>query len=191
MHLVLRRFAVVLLAVVLGCGFTAMTATGCAGPYSGPPEKIKRPKAKRRPKAKEDEAEALAVNDKCRTNFFEKPTTKRKEPQGRMLAKQAEGIILEAEAQKGDERVLLIKEALSKLRNALVADPYGPEPTYKMAVAYALVGKKGCSLALLERLQLLSRMPAVEAEAERTIDRAMRDQAFNAFRKDADAALGR
>ena len=113
MHLVLRRFAVVLLAVVLGCGFAAMTATGCGGPYSGPPEKIKRPKAKRRPKAKEGEAEAVVVNDKCRTNFFEKPTTKRKESQGKTLSKQAEGIILEAETQKGEDRLLLVKEALS------------------------------------------------------------------------------
>ena len=56
--------------------------------------------------------------------------------------------------------MLLIQEALSKLRNALRADPYGPEPTYKMAVAYALVGKKGCSLALLERCGVVSREAA-------------------------------
>jgi hypothetical protein len=190
MHLVLRRSAVVLLAVALGWGFAAATA-GCAGPYSGQSEKLKRPKEKRRPKPKEGEEPALVMSDKCRTNFFEKPTTRRNERLGLTLSKQAETTIVEADAQTGEARLLLVQEALSKLRNALKADPYGPEPTYKMAVAYALAGKKGCSLALLERLQLLSRMPEVQTEAERTIGRAQRDQAFDAFRKDADAALGR
>lgn len=191
MHLLLRRSAVVLFAVAVG-GSAVMAATGCGGgPYSGPPEKLARPKEKRRPKPKEGEEPALATDEKCRTNFFEDPTTRRQARLGLTLSKQAETTIVEAEAQSGEARVLLIQEALSKLRNALRADPYGPEPTYKMAVAYALVGKKGCSLALLERLQALSRMPAVAGEAERTIARALRDQAFNAFRKDADAALGR
>jgi hypothetical protein len=190
MYQLLRRSAVVFFAVVIASSAAAVTL-GCGGPYSGPAEKLSRPKEKRRPKPKEGEEPALAMNDKCRTNFFEDPTSRRQARLGLTLSKQAETPIVEAEAETGEARVLLIQEALSKLRNALRADPYGPEPTYKMAVAYALVGKKGCSLALLERLQALSRMPAVGSEAERTIARALRDQAFNTFRKDADAALGR
>lgn len=191
MHLLLlRRSAVALLAVVIACGYAAMS-TGCSGPYSGKPETLKSPKKKKRPKGEEAASAEVVIDDKCRTNFFEKPTTRRKPPLGRSLAQQAEKPLFEAEEQEGEERIILVRDAMSKLRNALKADPYGPEPTYKMAVAYALVGKKGCSLALLERLQLLSGMPGVESEAERAINRALRDQAFDLFRKEADTALGR
>ncbi|WP_045119069.1 hypothetical protein [Haliangium ochraceum] len=152
---------------------------------------MKRPKAKKRPPGEEAATEALAMDDTCRTNFFDKPTTRRRATQGRALASQAEGILAEADAKEGEERILLVKESLDKLSNALRADPYGPAPTYKMAVAYAMVGKKKCALDLLDRLQQLTRMPAVESEAERNVDRAMRDQAFEPFRKEADTALGR
>ncbi len=62
---------------------------------------------------------------------------------------------------------------MGTLSNALAKDPYGPEPTYKLAVAYALLGRKSCSLALLERLKGLAGMPDVEKEASRTIQRAV------------------
>ena len=43
----------------------------------------------------------------------------------------------------------------------------------------------------LERLNELTKMPDVMNEAERVIQRALKDQSFEVFRKDADAALGR
>jgi hypothetical protein len=84
----------------------------------------------------------------------------------------------------------MVIEAMGTLSNALRKDPYGPEPTYKLAVAYALVGKKKCSLALLERLKQLATLADVEKEASRTIQRAARDPAFAAFQKEAKTALG-
>ncbi len=176
----------------LGLGFSTVTAvavTGCTGPYTGKPERLEKPRKKKRPQAEEDGA--LALDDECRTNFFAKPTKRRNQRQGRALASQAERILSQAEGQEGQPRILSVQEALSKLSNALRADPYGPAPTYRMAVAYALVGKKGCSLALLDRLQQLTVMPEVQGEAERTVNRALRDQTFDIFRKEADAAMGR
>lgn len=187
----LVRFAVFALAITLGLGVAAATV-GCASPYSGKPERVKRPKKKKRPPPEEGEAATTPeLDDKCRTNFFAEPTTRRRPDQGRGLARQAERMLYEAEEQEGNQRVLVVKDALDKLRNALKSDPYGPEPTYRMAVAYAMVGKKGCSLALLERLQELSKLPDVEPEAVRTINRALNDQSFDPFRKEADTALGR
>lgn len=186
----LRWLAVLALAITLGLGL-AVTTTGCAGPYSGKPERLKKPKKKKPPEPEEGEAakEPEFVED-CRTNFFEEPTTRRRSSQGRDLSKQAERYLYDADEQEGAERIQLVADAMGKLRNALKADPYGPEPTYKMAVAYAMVGQKGCALRLLERLQELTKMPEVEPEAERTIKRALHDQAFEPFRKDADTALG-
>ena len=187
----LRWLALLALAITLGLGFAA-TTTGCAGPYSGKPERLRKPKKKKPPEPTEGEATAEAeFVEECRTNFFEEPTTRRRPRQARDLSTQAERYLYDADEQEGATRIQLVADAMSKLRNALKADPYGPEPTYKMAVAYAMVGQKGCALRLLERLNELTKMPDVEPEANRTIARALHEQAFEPFRKDADAALGR
>lgn len=186
------KLAMTAFVVVLGLAFLG-TQMGCATPYSGKPERIKKPRKKKKPEptAEEVAQQEQVLDDKCRTNFFAEPTTRRKEAMGRSLAKQADSLLVEADDKEGQARISAVVEALSKLKNALVADPYGPEATYKMAVAYALVGKKGCSVALLERLQELTKHPGAGAEAERVVNRALRDPSFEPFRKDADAAMGR
>lgn len=183
------RFAIIALVMAVGLG---VASTGCKHPYSGKSEKLKNPRKKKKPEPTEEElAEAPVLDEKCRTNFFLEPTTRRKESLGRNLAKEADSLLTEAEEQEGLTRISTVTDALSKLNNALKADPYGPEATYKMAVAYAVVGKKGCSIALLQRLNELTKMPEVATEADRTVRRALADQTFDLFRKDADAALGR
>lgn len=184
------RLAITALVVALGLG----VATGCPGPYSGKPERLAKPRKKKRPEPTAEEAVAqkeVVFDEKCRANFFDTPTSSRKVGLARSLAKQADSLLAEADGQEGPARITSVKEALGKLKNALSADPYGPEATYKMAVAYALVGKKGCSLRLLERLQALTKHPDAGPEAERVINRAMADQSFDPFRKDADQAMGR
>lgn len=175
--------------MVLGLSWTA----SCALPYSGNPERLSKPRKKKRPEVNPEAAAETApvLDDKCRTNFFDEPTTRRKASTANQLSRQAEPLLVQAEEQEGPERISSVKDALSKLKSALKADPYSPEATYRMAVAYALVGKKGCAVALLERLQELTKLPGIEGEAERTINRAARDQNFDIFRKDADTALGR
>jgi hypothetical protein len=183
---------ILLLCALLGASF-ALASSGCASPYSGKPERLKKPKAKKPDddKAGDDKGAATAeLDEKCRTNFFDEPTKSRREKDARNLSAQADRILFDAEGKQGPARQSGVVEALSKLSNALKADPYGPEPTYQMAVAYALVGKKGCSLRLLERLLELRKHPAVSKEADRVIKRALNDQRFEPFRKDADAALG-
>ncbi|MCG8418363.1 MAG: hypothetical protein MJE77_10515 [Proteobacteria bacterium] len=187
------RSATVILAVVFALG--AITAeAGCAHPYSGKPEKLKKPRKKRKPESAQqaENAEAPVLDEKCRTNFFaDNSRVRRRTRTSRQLTRQAEEILLEAERQEGSSRITAVGDALGKLRNALQADPYSAEATYRMAAAYASVGKKGCAVALLQRLNDLTKMPAAEASAERAINRALRDQSFDLFRKDADQALGR
>lgn len=170
----------------------AFASAGCSGPYTGKAEKLSRPKKKKRPAAEEG-AEApseVVLDEKCRANFFAEPTTRRRARDAETLAKQADAILTEAERQDGAARIGSVKEALSKLSNALQKDPYDPLSTYKMAVAYALVNKKGCAIELLKRLNELQKHPEVEGEAARTVKRAQGDFAFEAFRKDANAAMG-
>jgi hypothetical protein len=186
------RFAAIALACLLGGGVAAMP--GCAQPYSGKAEKIKRPRAKPRPAPAADAAAAApAFDEKCRTNFFDEPgqkPKKRKPRDAKGLVAEANGLLLEAEDKDGAARLQGIKDAMTKLRNALDKDPYGPEATYQLAVAYAMVNKKGCAVELLKRLKELGKFAEVEAETDRTIKRVLGDPAFDPFRKDANAAVG-
>lgn len=184
------RLAILFFSTFLGLAFATATAS-CSHPYSGKPQKLKKPRKKKVPEEEVVEAEGPVLDEECRANFFADPNPRRKVRPARVLATEAEGYIRQAEAKEGSERVVAVKDAISKLKNSLRADPYSPQATYNMAVAYALVGKKGCAVALLQRLNDLTKMPAVESSAARIIDRANRDPRFDLFRKDADAAMGR
>jgi hypothetical protein len=191
------RFAI-LLTLTLGVG-TALAACG-SGPYTGKPERLKKPRAKKRPEGSANPTEVAGAGggaatpmseDDCRTNFFAEPARgRRQKNEARSMAMQADSTLMAAERKFGPERQQMVVEAIGTLSNALRKDPYGPEPTYKLAVAYALVGKKKCSLALLERLKQLGGLADAEKETSRTIQRAARDPAFAAFQKEAKTALG-
>jgi hypothetical protein len=187
----------ILLTLALGAG-SALGACG-SGPYTGKPEKLKKPRAKKRPEGSANPTEVAGrggaatpmSDDDCRTNFFAEPMKgRRQKNEARNMAMQADSTLMAAERKFGPERQQMVVEAMGTLSNALQKDPYGPEPTYKLAVAYALVGKKKCSLALLERLKQLRTLADAEKETARTIQRAARDPAFGAFQKEAKTALG-
>lgn len=184
---------------ILVAGVLALTAGACgSGPYTGKPEKLRKPRAKKRPEGTtgptevtEETKPAEMSNEQCRTNFFGEPyRSKRYKAEAKGMAMQADSSLVAAERQFGPARQQLVVEAMGTLSNALRKDPYGPEPTYKLAVAYALIGRKSCSLALLERLKLLLTLPDVEKDAQRVIQRAARDPAFSQFQKEARTVLG-
>ncbi len=190
----LTRLATILLAVGVATAF-ASTTVGCAHPYSGKPEKLKKPRKKKRPEPTVEETKAKEVvwDEECRTNFYDDKKPGRRNPRAAEgLVKQADALLLEADNKEGADRVNAVVDALSKLDNALAKDVFNPEATYKMAVAYALVRKKGCALRLLERLNELQKMEegGVGHKAKLAIKRAVNDMAFDGFRKDADAAMG-
>jgi hypothetical protein len=195
----MNRLAILVL-LALGA---ATLAAGCgSGPYTGSPERLKKPRAKKRPDSDKNKPTEVAEGtgpggkvalseEKCRTNFFAEPRkTPRRAKEARNMAIQADSSLVAADRQLGPARQQLVVEAMGTLSNALVRDPYGPEPTYKLAVAYAMLGHKSCSLALLERLKGLAGMPDVEKEAARAIQRASRDAAFEPFGKEARTAMG-
>lgn len=202
----MNRLAILFaLAMFIAASLPAGLVACGSGPYTSKPERLKKPRAKKRPKDKvgptevaQDggtdgkKAKGTPVSDEqCRTNFFAEPRkTPRKAREARNMAMETDPRLQDAEAQEGEARQQLVVEAMATLSNALMKDPYGPEPTYKLAVAYALIGRKSCSLALLERLKGLAGMPDVEKEASRTIQRASRDPAFQPFSKEARTALG-
>ena len=71
------------------------------------------------------------------------------------------------------EREELISEAVSTFITALAADPYNVHATYNLAALYARIGRRQCSLNLLERLLLLRRLPSQQPKVELKIDRLL------------------
>jgi hypothetical protein len=189
----MKRLTVIALAAGI-CAVLAVPLEGCRHPYSGSPERLVRPRKKKRKDKPPEVVQVVqtSADAPCRTNFFGEPARRpRRSPrEARDLARQADASLLDAERLDGEQRISSVLQAMSKLGNALRKDPYGPEATFKFAVAYALVGKKTCSLAFLARLNLLQQFPDTEGEAARVIQRALREPAFEGFRKEADAAIG-
>jgi hypothetical protein len=81
-------------------------------------------------------------------------------------------------------------DALESYRDALVRDPYSPPATLQLALAYDLTLRKGCALALLKRLAVLTQHPARGREARTLVD-AVADNLhwFPRYRKDAMTAI--
>jgi hypothetical protein len=183
---------VVCLGVCLGLGLGTLSA--CAPLYGGKPEKLKNPERKKRPaEVTEAEPEIKYVED-CSANFSDDPKKARPQPpMARQLFDAAESALDQSNKVKEDSmKVSLIKEAIEKYRNALIKDPYNVPATLKLAVAYDRVLRKGCAIAMLKRLSMLSNNPRWTSEANRNIDAIdANGQWFKGYRKEALAAVGR
>lgn len=183
----------IVIAVSLALGLVVVPA--CGSPHDGKAQKLRMPSVRDGDDPDDPDtpppAGGAPWNNKCRTNFFDTPTKQRNGKEGKRLATQAGNQLERAETEGGQVRVETIKDSIGTLRQSLKKDPYGPEATYKMAIAYTLLWQKKCALLLLDRLAQLEGHPKVWKEASRVIERALRDPAFDPFRKEADRALGR
>jgi hypothetical protein len=183
----------ILLASSIGAG-------ACSGPYSGKPEKVKRPKTEKMP----EEAPVVATEIKwvteCKASFQEDPVAtgavaKHKKNAGRVkpLVEQGRALLEQASdtSQSDEARAGSVKEAINKLRTVLNDAPYQPEGTYYLAVAYARARRKGCALALLKRLAALETHPDYSGDARRMINTALDDGTLKLFEKEMYEALGK
>ncbi len=93
-------------------------------------------------------------------------------PEGQRLADQGYANLKTAEG--GDvarsTRESSITDAVNLFITALAADPYNIHATYGLAAAYAMIGRKQCSINLLTRLLQMRPHPSKHAEVEAAID---------------------
>jgi len=95
-------------------------------------------------------------------------------------------------AKQGKDKGDMLIDSIQEYGTALQKDPYNAEATLKLARAYDVVRRKGCALALLDRLQKLSNNPLFEKAATTQIDDVENNRAwFGGYRKDALKAVGR
>ncbi len=155
-------------------------------PHRPEPIKVEKPKPQATDCPKTDiEAQAPAV-----------PYAQRSIAESANLANEAVKELKRAYTEGLDrtEREELITEAVKTFLTALAADPYNVHATYNLAAIYARIGRRQCSLNLLERLLLLRKLPSQQAAVEVKLDRLLGqdrykgqlDPDFNDLRDDPD-----
>ena len=182
-------------ALLLGaCLVFASGSVGCQALYGGKPEKLRNPERKKKPDEAAEKPPEIKYIDDCVANFRDDPKLVRPEP-GRANTLVGDGdtaISSVPRAKDPASQVVLIQQGIEKYRSALVKDPYNHEATYKLAVAYDMVYRKGCALALLKRIQALETHPKYKSNAKRIADEVEGNgQLFKGYRKDALQAVGR
>ena len=112
-------------------------------------------------------------------------------PEGIRLADQGKAKLRTAEGAEVDRmtREKMLTESVNDFLTSLAADPYNVEATYSLAAAYAVIGRKQCSINLLTRLLQMRPHPSKHAEVEASIDRLLGrkqplDPDFSSMRRD-------
>lgn len=168
--------------------------SGCQALYGGKPDKLRNPERKKAPPEPEITATKIQYVEDCVANFRDDPKTVRPNTG---LANQlvGDGDTAMQNATKAKDpasQAELIKLSIDKYRNALIKDPYNHEATLKLALAYDMVYRKGCAIAMLKRIAALQANPKYAKAANAKADEVNDNPAwFKGYRKDAVAAVGR
>ena len=172
----------------------AIGMAGCGDMYGAKAEPIPKPHKKAKPPVVDTPAADIKYDEDCKTKFQEdnKTAMARRSPGRAAPLIDAGDASLASIGEKTDPAAAASAavDAINRYKNALAQDPYSARATYQLAVAYALVRKKGCALALLKRLTDLQKYPDFENEATRMMHSVDDEPAFKGFHKDALAAAG-
>lgn len=182
-------------ALLLGaCVVFASGSVGCQPLYGSKPEKLRNPERKKRPAEEDEKAPEIKYVEECVANFRDDPKLARPDP-GRANSLVSDGDAALAQVPKAKSpasQAELIMESIDKYRSALVKDPYNTEATLKLAIAYDMVYRKGCAIALLKRISALESNPKFKSAAKRVADEVADNASyFKGYRKDAVQAVGR
>jgi hypothetical protein len=182
-------------ALVLGASLVFVGGSvGCQALYGGKPEKLRNPERKRKPPEEAEKPIEVKYIDDCVANFRDDPKLVRPDTgKANMLVGDGDAALSQVgKAKDPASQAELIKQSIDKYRSALVKDPYHHEATLKLAVAYDMVYRKACAIALLKRITALESNPKFKSNAKRVADEvADNPSLFKGYRKDAVQAVGR
>lgn len=148
----------------------SLSLVACAKGELTPPPPPLRPEAEpapdTRPVAKD--CDPVEPSDELKPISF----GERSIPEGQKLSDQARAELKAASSAEVDRptREAYITDAVDHLITALRADPYNVGATYTLAAAYARIGRKQCSLNLLQRLIQMRPHASKHAEVEAQLD---------------------
>jgi hypothetical protein len=171
------------------------TVAGCQALYGGKPERLKNPERRKKPAELEVADIPVKYVEDCTANFRDDPKTAPRPNAGLANQLVGDGDTALQNANKAKDpasQAELIKLSIDKYRNALIKDPYNHDATLKLALAYDMVYRKGCALAMLKRIAALQANPRYAKAANAKADEVNDNTSwFKGYRKDAVAAVGR
>jgi hypothetical protein len=183
-----------IVAAVIGVGLAA-----CGGPYKGKPEKVNKVKVTEEPPEPEGGttvAEIKWIDDCEGGGFTDDPNkAKKKVSEASGFVSNGDDEIAASKIESDDNaKAGKIVSAIELYKKALLANHYDPEATYKLAVAYAQVRRKGCALKMLKRLGKLTDNPRLAgggARLEGFLEQVESEPAFKPFKNEAMKEIGR
>lgn len=147
--------------------------TACAKGELTPPPPPLRPEAEPVPDTKPvaKDCDPVEPSDELKPITF----SERSIPEGQKLSDQARAELKASETAEVDRptRESYITDAVEHLITALRADPYNVSATYNLAGAYARIGRKQCSLNLLQRILQMRTHASKHVEVEAQLDRLL------------------
>lgn len=179
-------------ALTLAC--LVLGTAACQPLYGKKPERLKNPEKRKKPDDPEVAEAPIKYVEDCTANFRDDPKLVRPNPG---LANQlvGDGDTALQNANKAKDpasQAELIRLSIDKYRNALIKDPYNHEATLKLALAYDMVYRKGCAIAMLKRLAAMQTNPKYAKQANLKADEVTDNASwFKGYRKDAVSAVGR
>jgi hypothetical protein len=175
---------------LIGClavtGFAA-----CQPMYGSPPARLRAP-APIPHAVHEDPIAPPAFVEACHVDFRAHPKSVHRDPAGaaRLVVSGDTRAHTAEHAPAPAAKVELVQQSIADYREALIKDPYDATATLKLALAYDAVLRKGCALAMLQRLAQLSTNPKFADAADRIEDVVQNPSWFPWYRNAALAAIG-
>jgi hypothetical protein len=170
----------------MGKALIAVFLVACQPMYKPDAPRLRDPKQIHHVEAKTE----VPYVETCTVDFSAPPVKRRQTAAASQLVVTADSSLDTARQTSAEPaKVALIKTGIEKYGEALVKDPYNPDVTLKLALAYDSVLHKGCALAMLTRLYKLSSNPTFQASA--SIDRVVDNKHwFKGYREAALHAVG-
>ncbi len=166
---------------------------GCQPMFGAKSEPLRKPGKVAAGKRPVDTVAAIPYVEECRTNFRGDPTglSIDRTKSSQLEARGDDALAQSAQVADPDAQARTVVVSINHYRDALTKNPYNPDITLKLALAYDRVYRKGCALKLLARIATLESHPSFRAAARRTIDQ-VNDSAeyFKHYRQEAIAAIG-
>ncbi len=170
----------------------ALALAACQPMYGAKPDKLRNPPTTRHVE-EPDPVVAVKYVETCDNVDFRRPSKGliRDRANATRLVNDGDSKVSNAEkATEIDARRDLTLASIERYRSALAKDPYDVDATLKLARAYDRVLRKGCALAMLRRLEMLSSHPDFAEAANRQKASVLdNNDWFSGYRKDALDAI--
>lgn len=170
-----------------------LVLVACKPMYGEPPQRLRSPSPIKPPTELPGATTATVVYEEdCEFLTTRVAKVKRDTTAAEVHTEQGDRKLADYETAPDAAKTNLIIDSIDEYAAALRKDPFNAKATLKLALAYDKVYRKGCALALLQRLEQLAQNPKFANEANDVIDEiAQRRKWFDGYRKEALRKIGR